>query len=217
MKLSDVTIPNYSRNEEFLNSLSHAIGIGLSIAAMVLGIVYAAIYSDIWGIVSMAVYGGSLVLLYTMSTLYHGFVGTPKKVFRILDHCSVFVLIAGTYTPCTLLALKGTLGWILFAFVWICSIIGIILNAINLKKYAKISMVCYLLTGWIIIFSFSPLLQSIGMQGAMLLLAGGIAYTIGAILYGIGGKVPYFHSIWHFCILIGSVLQYLAILLFVIK
>lgn len=217
MKLADITIPNYSRKEEFLNSLSHAIGIGMAIAAMVLGIAYAAIYSDIWGVVCMSIYGGSLVLLYTMSTLYHGFVGTAKKVFRVLDHCSVFLLIAGTYTPYTLIALKGKLGWILFAFVWSCSIIGIILNIIDMKKYAKISMICYLLTGWIIIFSFSPLLQAIGMSGAMLLLAGGIAYTIGAILYGIGHKIPYFHSIWHFCILIGSILQYLSVLLYVIK
>lgn len=175
MKLCEVTIPNYTRGEEFLNTLSHAIGIGLSIMASVVGVVFAAMYSDGWGIASMIIYGFSLILLYSMSTLYHGLWGTPKKLFRIFDHCSIFVLIAGTYTPYTLISLRGPLGWAIFGFVWGIAIIGIILNALDLKKYAKISMVCYLLTGWIIIFSFSPLIKAIGIPATLLLLFGGIA------------------------------------------
>ena len=162
-------------------------------------------------------FSSKILTLYTMSTLYHSLIGTPKKVFRILDHCMIFVLIAGTYTPYTLVALKGSLGYSIFAFVWIVAIIGIVLNAINLEKYKKISMFCYLLMGWIIIFSFKSVIASIGNTGTLLLLAGGIVYTIGAIIYGIGSKKRYFHGIWHILIIIGSFLQYLSILFYVIR
>ena len=217
MKLSDIAIPTYSLGEELISAISHGAGALLSVAGLIVGVVYAAIDGDPYKIVSMAVFGTTLVLLYTMSCLYHSLTkNKAKQVFRILDHCTIFLLIAGTYTPYTLVSLRGNYGWILFAVIWAAAALGVILNAVNIKKFKVFSMVCYLAMGWVIVFAFNPLLASVDTNGILLLIGGGISYTIGAVLYGVGAKRKYFHSIWHFFVLTGSILHFFSILLYVI-
>lgn len=208
----------YTLGEELINSISHGIGAGLSIAALVLCIVRSAIHHNAFAVVSSCIYGSSLIILYTISCLYHSFKSgiKAKKVFQIFDHCSIFLLIFGSYTPVALVTLNGPIGWIIFSFILGASIIGIILNAINIEKFKKLSMICYLLTGWTIMIAIKPMLQNIDFNGMLLLAIGGVIYTIGAIIYGIGKKVRYMHSLWHFFVLAGSVMQFFAIYLYVI-
>ena len=211
------TNPVYSLAEELMSSISHGVGTLLAVAALVVGVVMAAIYSDAWCVVSMAVYGATLVILYSMSTIYHGLKPNKgKRVFRVLDHCSIFLLIAGTYTPLTLVSLRGVLGWVLFGIVWTAAILGIVLNAVNLNRFKAFSMICYIAMGWVIVFAFKPLLDVMRTGGIVLLITGGVAYTIGAVLYGIGTKVKYMHSGFHFFVLAGSILHYFCILLYVV-
>ena len=217
MLLKNIELPKYSLGEELVSSISHGIGSLLSVAALVVGVVFAALYGDAWCVVSMAVYGAMLVILYTMSTIYHGLrPNNGKRVFRIIDHCSVFLLIAGTYTPLTLISLRGLVGWILFGVVWTAAILGIVLNAVNINKYKVFSMICYIAMGWVIIFAFKPLMDAMAPAGIWLLLGGGFFYPVGAILYGIGKKKKYVHSVWHFFVLAGSILHYFSILLYVV-
>ena len=217
MLLKNIELPKYSLGEELVSSISHGIGSLLSVAALVVGVVFAALYGDAWCVVNMAVYGAMLVILYTMSTIYHGLrPNNGKRVFRIIDHCSVFLLIAGTYTPLTLISLRGLVGWILFGVVWTAAILGIVLNAVNINKYKVFSMICYIAMGWVIIFAFKPLMDAMAPAGIWLLLGGGFFYTVGAILYGIGKKKKYVHSVWHFFVLAGSILHYFSILLYVV-
>lgn len=217
MPKSKGTNPVYSLAEELMSSISHGVGTLLAVAALVVGVVMAAIYSDAWCIVSMAIYGGTLVILYSMSTIYHGLKQNKgKRVFRVLDHCSIFLLIAGTYTPLTLVSLRGVIGWILFGIVWGAAILGITLNAISLQRFKIFSMICYIAMGWVIVLAFKPLLDVMNTGGIVLLITGGVAYTVGAILYGIGKRVKYMHSIFHFFVLAGSILHYFCILLYVI-
>lgn len=219
-KLKDRVLPTYTKGEEITNMTSHIVGAAFGVVATVLCIVFAAIHSNVYGIVSGAIYGFTMILLYTMSSIYHGL--SPKlkgkKVMQVLDHCSIFLLIAGSYTPfalCTLREYDTATGWIIFGVIWAIAILGIVLNSIDLKKYKKFSMICYLIMGWCIVFKINILPELITWNGFALLLAGGIVYTIGAILYGIGKKVKYMHSVFHFCILIASVLQFFCILLYV--
>ena len=215
-------LPNYTKGEEIFNAVSHIVGGAFGIAALVLGIIFAVIHSNGFGIASMIVYGISMIILYTMSSLYHFLPrGKAKKVFRILDHCTIFILIAGTYTPYCLVALKSlypTLGWVLFGIVSALSTIGIIFNAINMhsKTVKTLSMICYLGEGWCVIFAVDKLIKVITWSGFSLLLAGGIIYTIGAIFYGIGKKKKYIHSVFHLFCLFGTILQFLSILFYVI-
>lgn len=212
-----IQIPNYSLGEEITNAILHGIGVLLAIAALVLCVVFSAIHHNPYAVVSSCLYGSTLIILYTMSCLYHSLkVNNAKRVFRIIDHCSIFLLIAGTYTPLTLVALNGPIGWTLFGIIWGVSILGIILNAIDLNKYKVISMILYIMMGWAIIFTFPRLLKVIDMAGIYLLVAGGIVYTIGAIFYGVGKKIKYMHSVFHFFVLAGSILHFFAILLYVI-
>lgn len=212
------TIPKYSLSEELINAISHGIGALLSVAALVLTIVAAAKHHNPIAVVSSAIYGTMLIILYTMSTLYHSFKPTckAKKVFRIFDHCSIFLLIFGSYTPFVLVALQGALGWTIFGIILAATILGITLNAINLEKYKVLSMFCYLCMGWLIIFAFKNICASVPRNGIILLLAGGIVYTIGAIIFGLGKKIKYMHSIWHFFVLAGSILQFFSIYLYVV-
>ena len=219
-KLKDRVLPTYTKGEEITNMTSHIVGAAFGVVATVLCIVFAAIHSNVYGIVSGAIYGFTMILLYTMSSIYHGL--SPKlkgkKVMQVLDHCSIFLLIAGSYTPfalCTLREYDTATGWIIFGVIWVIAILGIVLNSIDLKKYKKFSMICYLIMGWCIVFKINILPELITWNGFALLLAGGIVYTIGAILYGVGKKVKYMHSVFHFCILIASVLQFFCILLYV--
>ena len=218
MKLKDkITIPNYTLGEELVSAISHGIGSLLSIAALVLCVVFSAIHNNVYAVVSTTIYGSTSIILYTMSTLYHSLkVNNAKRVLRILDHSSIFLLIAGTYTPYTLVILPPSLGWTIFGIEWACCIIGITLNSIDLKKFKKISMILYLIMGWMIIISFKTLINNMDIRGIYLMLSGGILYTIGAIFYGIGKKKKYMHSIFHMFVLSASVLFFFSIFLYVI-
>ena len=219
-KLNDRILPKYTKGEEIMNMTSHIVGAAFGIVATILCIVFAAIHQNGWGVVSGAIYGFTMILLYTMSSIYHGL--SPKlkgkKVMQILDHCSIFLLIAGSYTPyalCTLREYDTATGWTIFDIIWGVAILGIVLNSIDLKRYKVFSMICYLIMGWCIIFKIDVLPQLLTDTGFGLLLAGGIIYSIGAILYGVGKKVRYMHFIFHLCILIASILQFFSILLYV--
>lgn len=207
----------YTVGEEIFNSVSHGVGVILSVAALVLLIVFAAIYSDGYGLASALVYGISLILLYTMSMVYHIVQNEKgKKVLRIFDHCSIFILIAGTYTPYLLGPLRGALGWTIFGIIWGVTVIGILLNAISLEKFKVISLICYVLMGWGIVLSIKPLAQNLPLGGLWLLIAGGLVYTVGVIFY-VMKKYRYMHSVWHLFVLAGSICHYFSILLFVLK
>ena len=220
-KLIDRILPTYTKGEEIFNMVSHIIGGIAGIATIVLCSVFGAIRHNSYGVVSGIIFGVSMLFLYTMSSLYHGL--TPnsksKKVFQILDHCAIFVLIAGSYTPfalCTLREYSTALGWVIFGVIWGFAILGITLNAIDLKKYKVFSMICYLAMGWCIVVRIDLLPKLLGMPGFILLLAGGLIYTLGAILYGIGKKHKYIHSVFHICVFLGNLLHVLCVLLYVI-
>lgn len=219
-KLIDRVLPSYTKGEEIFNMTSHIVGGILGIVATILCTIFAAIHNNVYGIVSGAIYGASLIILYTMSSIYHGL--SPKlfskRVFQVLDHCTIFLLIAGCYTPvalCNIREINPTAGWTIFGIVCALAIIGIILNSIDLKKFKVFSIICYLLMGWCIIFRLDLLIKSVDMTGIILLVAGGVSYTIGSILYGVGKKHKYFHSIFHLFILLGSFLQFFCILLYI--
>lgn len=219
-KLKDRELPEYTKGEEIINTSSHIIGAVIGLIATILCIVFAAIHKNVYGIISGAIYGITMILLYTMSSIYHGLKAntTSKKVFQIIDHCTIFLLIAGSYTPftlCTFREYNSMLGWTLFGFVWGAALIGVVLNSIDLKRYKVFSMICYLAMGWCVIIKGSILPSLLGKNGFALLLSGGIVYTIGAIFYGLGKNIKYMHSIFHILIVIASVLQFLCILLYV--
>ena len=161
---------------------------------------------------SVSIYGATMVLLYTVSTLYHALgLNKAKVVFRSLDHCTIFLLIAGTYTPITLVSLGGVQGWAMFALVWAAAVLGIVLNAISVERFKIVSMICYLAMGWGVVFAMKTFTQNVGPAGFWCLLAGGLCYTLGAVLYGMGKKIPYIHSVFHLFVLAGSVLHTIAI------
>ena len=220
-KLDDRILPTYSKGEEIFNMVSHIVGGAIGIATLVLGIIISAIHHNGYGIASSIVLGVTVIVLYTMSSIYHGL--SPKlkakKVFQIIDHCSIFLLIAGPYTPfclCTLRGVEPITGWVMFGIVWGVAALGITLNAIDIKKYKVVSMILYLVMGWCIIVKIKLLIEILGIPGFTLLLSGGIAYTIGAILYGVGKKKKWMHSIFHIFCVISSILQILCILIYVL-
>lgn len=203
----------YTLGEEIFNSVSHGTGAGLSIAGTAVLIVAAAIHTNAWGVVSSCIYGASLIILYTMSTLYHSLTNKKaKSFFRIMDHNTIFLLIAGTYTPITLYYLGGAVGWVLFSVVWGSAILGIVMNSINLEKARIPSVFCYVAMGWVIIFAIKPLMESMSTISLIFLVTGGVFYTLGIIFYAIK-KVKYFHSVWHLFTIAGSVFHYFSILL----
>ena len=221
VKLADRILPTYTKGEEIFNMVSHIVGAAMGIVAIVLGVVFSAINKNGYGIAASIVYGITLILLYTMSSIYHGLnpKGTAKKVFQVIDHCSIFLLIAGTYTPfclCTLREYSPAVGWSIFGIVWGLATIGIILNSIDLKKYKVFSMICYLVMGWCIIARINVVMVALGVAGFTLLLSGGIVYTIGAIFYGVGKKHKWMHSVFHLACVIASLLQLMCILLYVV-
>ena len=214
--MAKIELKKYSLGEELVSSISHGFGALFAIFATVIGII-KSVDSGSLAVVTMSIFGFSMINLYLMSTLYHSLARNGgKKVFRVLDHCSIFLLIAGTYTPYALLVLKGFTGWLIFSIVWISAIVGIVLNAVNLKKFRKFSMACYLIMGWVILIAFSKLVESIAIEGLILLILGGILYSIGAIIYGLGRKVKYMHSIWHFFVLAGTLLHFASVYLYVL-
>lgn len=205
-----------TREEEIGNMLTHGAGTVLAIYGTYLLISRALASHDVLNVVSACVFGGSLIVLYLMSTLYHSMTSVKvKKVLQVFDHCSIFVLILGTYTPFCLVTLRSTAGYLLFGMNALLTIIGLTLNIINVKKYHKLSLVFYLLMGWSIVFAIKPAMASIPFRGLMMLLAGGLSYTFGVIFYK-AEKMKFSHVIWHFFVLAGSILHFLCIYSYVI-
>ena len=220
IKLGDRVLPTYTKGEEIFNMVSHIVGGAAGIAILTLCVIFAAIHKNGYALASGIVYGVSLILMYTMSSIYHGLRkdSKAKKVFQIIDHCSIFLLIAGTYTPFALCALREynvALGWTIFGIVWGLTIIGIVLNSIDIKKYKVFSMICYLVMGWCIIFRIDLIFKNLELIAFLLVLLGGIFYTIGAVLYGIGKKRKWMHSIFHIFCVIASILHGLCILIYI--
>lgn len=216
--MKKITIPKYTLGEELMNAISHGLGVLLGITALVLTVVFSAKNHNTIGIVSSCIYGSTMIIMYLMSCIYHAL--SPKlkakKVFRVIDHCDIYLFIAGCYTPYCLSLIGGRTGWIIFAIIWISAIIGVLLNAINLEKFQVPSMIMYLVMGWMIIFSYNSISALLPKVGLVLLITGGVAYTIGAIFCGIGAKKKYFHSIFHLFVLAGSILQFLSIAMYVV-
>ena len=215
--LRERVFPDYTRGEETFNMVSHIVGAAIAIAITVLCIIMGASHHNAWAVVSGAIYGSTMVIMFTVSSIYHGLhENMGKQVMRVIDHCDIYCLIAGTYTPFLLVSLSGRLGWMFFYIIWGLTIIGIILNAIDLRRFSKVSAYINVAMGWLIIFSFRSLVKAVDRQGIILLLAGGIIYSIGAILYGLGSKVRYMHSVWHFFVLGGTICHFFSIYLAVL-
>ena len=218
--LSQRLLPDYTRGEETFNTVSHIVGGGLSVVALVVCLIVSALHRSAWAVVSSAIYGASLIALYTVSSVYHGMrPGLGKKVMQVLDHCTIYLLIAGTYTPIVLCAIRPVhpgWGWALFGVVWGLAAMAAVFTAIDLKKYASLSMACYIGMGWCIVVALKPTLECLSLPGFLWLLAGGVSYTVGAVLYGLGKKHRYMHSVFHLFVVLGSILQFISIVGYVI-
>jgi hemolysin III len=203
-----------SRKEEVANSISHGVGVILSLAALVMLAFFAGRYGNGISLLSLSIYGVSLLVLYAASTLYHGFRGQrSKSIFRVIDHSAVYLLIAGTYTPVALLALRGGVGWVLFGVVWTLAAGGIIGRLLFLEKFKTFSVILYLVMGWLVLAVYDPLMDTAPKGLFKWLLAGGLCYTLGVIFY-IFKRVPYFHFVWHLFVLAGSIVHFLGILFY---
>jgi hemolysin III len=217
-KLSDRHLPNYTRGEEIMNMVTHIVGGAMGIAVLTLCVIRAALHGNVYGVVSSAIYGTAMVVMYTISSVYHGLLpNMGKKVMQVIDHCTIYFLIAGTYTVIVLSAIRPVypfLGWGLFAFEWALTALATTLTAIDLKKYNVFSMICYIGMGWAIIPFFKQVIEVMQMPGFLLLLSGGIAYTIGSILYGVGIKKKWMHSVFHIFVVLGSLLQFFSVLFY---
>ena len=217
-RLKDRPLPSYTKGEEVFNMVSHIVGGAIGVAALVLCIVVSAVHHNGYGLAGSIVYGVSMITLYTMSSVYHGLrEGTAKRVMQVLDHCTIYLLIAGTYTPILLSAMRPidpAASWVLLGVVWGLSAIAITLTAIDLKKYAVFSMICYIGMGWCIVFKIPLLIQAVTWGGFWLILLGGVCYTVGAVLYGLGRTKKYMHSVFHLFVVAGSVLHLIAILVY---
>lgn len=200
---------------EVLNAVTHGIGVGLSIAGLVFLLLKGIRSGSALATVTYAIYGSTLILLYLSSTLYHSLTFTrAQKLFKIFDHSCIFLLIAGTYTPYTLVAMGGSLGWILFGIIWAIAGLGIVYKVFWFNKHSKYSTLLYVAMGWLIVFAMKPLYQAIGIQGLSLLFAGGVAFTVGALFYRLK-KVKFMHVLWHLFVLAGTVFMYFSILYYV--
>ncbi len=209
-------IKYYSPIEEKINILSHAAGFVLSLAALVLLVMRATRYGDVWDVVSAGIFGASLIILYAASTVYHSAKKPElRKRLRIIDHASIYVLIAGTYTPFTLITLNGSIGWVIFGTAWGLALTGIILKLFFTGKYNLISTLMYVFMGWVIIFAIKPLINNLPLDGLLWLFAGGMAYTTGAVLYSIK-KIKFNHAIFHMFVLIGSFSHFMAVFFYVL-
>ncbi len=209
-------MPTYTLAEDLMNSISHGVGSCLSVAALVLCVVQAALHGTAAGVVGAAIYGATLVMLYTMSTLYHAITNkSARKVLRVFDHVSIYLLIAGSYTPITLVTLSGAMGWTLFGIVWGVAVLGIVLNSISIEKYKKFSMISYVCIGWAVVIGMKDIIAKMPREGLIFLALGGVLYTVGIIFYALK-KVKFMHSVWHFFVLAGSVLQFFCIYWYVL-
>ncbi|MBQ8550621.1 MAG: hemolysin III family protein [Clostridia bacterium] len=217
-KLANRPLPDYTRGEELFNMISHIVGGALGIAVLVSSVALSALRSDVWAIVGCSIYGVSMVALYTMSSVYHGLRdGMAKRVLQVIDHCTIYFLIAGTYTPILLCAMRRqspAVAWVVFGIEWGLTALAVTLTAIDLKKYQTFSMICYIGMGWCIIMAIKPTIAALTMDGFLWILAGGIAYTVGSVLYGVGKKVRYMHSVFHLFVIAGSFLQFIGIIFY---
>jgi len=205
-------IENFTKGEEITNAILHGVGLGLSIAALVVLVVFAKVYGSVWHIVSFSIYGSTLVILYLSSTLYHSFPeGKVKNIFEIFDHSAIYLLIAGTYTPMTLISLRGYLGWTIFGIVWGIAVIGIIFKVFWVKRFVIFSTLLYIIMGWLIIFAINPLMASMSKTSIIFLVVGGVLYTVGSIFY-VWRRMKYHHAVWHIFVLGGSICHFFTIL-----
>lgn len=222
MTVKEIDLPPYTRRQEWWNMLSHAFGVIFSLVGGIFLLIKASYTGDAWRIVTSAVFMFSLLVLYTISSVYHGlYRNNGKRVLRVLDHDMVFFLIMGTYTPYCLVTLREyspAWGYSIWGIVMVLGIVGIVLNSCNIKKFFIFSMVDYLLMGWCVIISMYPLLMSLGWwMGTFLLLMGGVSYTVGAVLYAVGKKKsPWFHTVFHFFVLLGTILMFFSIYFYVV-
>ena len=220
IKLSQRKLPDYTHGEETMNMVTHIVGGGLGVIVLILCILRSVSNHNLMGIIGSAIYGGTMIALYAVSSVYHGLhKNMGKKVMQVIDHCTIYFLIAGTYTPILLsgfLPVYPVLAWLLFGIQWALCFTAAALTAIDLKKYNAFSMTCYILMGWCIIFFIPQAIRVLTLPGFYLLLSGGIAYTVGAVLYGIGSKLRWLHCVFHIFVVLGSFLQFLAILIYVI-
>ena len=214
-KLKDRLLPDYTKGEETMNTVTHIVGGGLSIIMGMLCIIKSALSGDFWSIFGCCVYAFCMVLLYTMSSVYHGLKpGTAKKVLQVLDHCTIYFLISGTYTPILLAALRPAypkICWGLMAFEWLLTAGAIIFTAIDLKRYGVFSMTCYIGMGWAIFPFMKLVIETMSPGGFLFLFFGGVSYTVGAALYGVGKKKRWMHSTFHIFVVLGTVLQFISI------
>ena len=201
---------------ERFNGISHLVGAALALIGMVILVFFAAEQGDPWKVVSFSIYGASLFLLYTLSTLYHSLRGPAKKIFMKLDHVAIYLLIAGTYTPFTLVTLRGAWGWTLFVIIWGLAIVGIIVDSRHKEGSRAIQMAIYLLMGWLILVAMYPLIQSLPVGALILLVLGGVFYTGGIAFYALDGRMKHAHGIWHLFVLAGSIAHFLAVLLYIL-
>ena len=201
---------------ERFNGISHLVGAALALAGLVVLVVLASLQGDPWKIVSFSIYGASLFLLYTMSTLYHSLRGRAKQIFMKLDHVAIYLLIAGSYTPFTLVTLRGAWGWTLFAIIWGLAIVGIIVDGLHKGGSRRTQMGIYLLMGWLILLAMYPLIRALPRGGLALLVLGGVFYTSGIIFFVIDDRMKHAHGIWHLFVLAGSIAHYMAMLLYVL-
>ncbi len=218
--LSERVLPNYTRGEEIANMTTHIVGGGIGVILLFLTVTISAFNRDVWGIVGSFIYGFSMIALYTVSSVYHGLKpGLAKKVMQVIDHCTIYLLIVGTYTPILLSAMRPVypaLAWIVFGAEWGLAAVAAVFTAIDHNKYKKLSMVFYILMGWFIVICFRQTIEVLTVPGMLWILFGGISYTIGAVLYGIGHKKPIYHTVFHVFVVIGTLLQAIGILFYVL-
>ncbi|MCP4415180.1 MAG: hemolysin III family protein [Chloroflexi bacterium] len=209
-------VKGYTIGEEIANSITHGIGAALSVAGLTLLVVLAAIYGDVWRVVSFSIYGCSLILLYLASTLYHS-IQHPKvkRILRIFDHSAIYLLIAGTYTPFTLVSMRGPWGWSMFGVVWGLALLGIAFKTVFIGRYEKLATAAYVLMGWLVVIAFKQMLLMVPPGGIIWLVIGGVTYTLGVLFYA-WEKLPYNHAIWHLFVLGGSISHFFAILFHVL-
>lgn len=209
-------ISKYTIPEEIANAVTHGIGVLLAAAALSILVVFATLYGNVWYIVSFSVYGATLVILYLVSTLYHSFQNPKvKQIFRIMDHSSIYLLIAGTYTPFTLTTLRGPVGWTVFGVIWGLALVGILFKVFFINKFRILSTLIYIAMGWAIVFAMKPMLAVFPPNGMKFLVIGGILYTLGGILY-VFKKIKFSHAVFHLFILAGSICHFFSILLYVL-
>lgn len=220
MSLDKVPLIQYGKAEDIVNSVTHAVGAVFGVVVLILCTVRSAKLGSTMGVVSSVIYGASMILLYFCSALYHGLpAGNAKRFMRIVDHAVIYLLIAGTITPCVLIALhsvSASLAWLMFGIGWGCALLGIILTLIDFEKFKVMEMVLYIAIGWTMLFVVKPLFHALSTTGIVLVILGGAVYTVGAIIYGFGKKVKYFHALFHIFVLAGSTLHFVAVYWYVL-